>query len=608
MVSRFARRYSRNYLVETGWMYLFIMPWILGFLIWTAGPMLYSIYLSFTKYDILTPPQWAGLKNYSYLINDRLFWQSLKVTTIYSFVSLPLGLFGSLAIAVLMNQKVPGMSLWRTVYYLPAVVSGVPVAILWRWLFNPEFGIINWLLWSLFHIEGPMWLYSPQWVLPAFIVMSLWGVGGGMVIYLASLQGVPTEIYEAAELDGANARRKFLSVTIPMISPVIFFNLVMGIIGSFQTFTSSYVMTAGGPSNASLFYLLYLYRNAWQYLKMGYASALAWILFVIIMALTLLTFRSAGGWVYYEGGIGVGSVTPQTVRLGAARPREHQMPAWRGKAFRTKAISYASLVLILMGAAAVLVPFIWMVSTAFKTDQQVYLVPPRWIPNPWTLDNFTEGLTVLPFGTFFKNTLIITLGASLGRVLSSSFVAFGFARLRGIGRDFWFMVLLATMMLPGQVTMIPVYLIFQRLGSAYTFKPLIIPAYFGGAFSVFLVRQFYLTHSRELDDAARIDGCGYFGIYWRLMLPMSRPVIAALAIFAFMDHWNDFFGPLIYLTDQHKFTVPLALSFFQSTPTYTGHLNWLMAGSLLALLPCLLIFFFAQRVFIQGIVFTGVKG
>ncbi|MHB0877752.1 MAG: carbohydrate ABC transporter permease, partial [Anaerolineae bacterium] len=292
----------------------------------------------------------------------------------------------------------------------------------------------------------------------------------------------------------------------------------------------------------------------------------------------------------------------------ALRPPARGERLWARKSVRERVFSYLALTIIMVGAVAVLVPFVWMVSTSFKTDQQVYLVPPRWIPDPWTLDNFVKGLTVLPFLTFFKNTLIVTLGATVGRVLSSSFVAFGFARLRGIGRDFWFLILLATMMLPGQVTMIPVYLIFQKLGWLNTFRPLVVPAFFGGAFSIFLVRQFYMTHSLELDDAARIDGCGYFGIYWRLMLPLSRPVVAALAIFAFMDHWNDFFGPLIYLTDQRKFTVPLALSFFQSTPTYSGHLNWLMAGSLVALLPCLLIFFFAQRVFIQGIVFTGVKG
>jgi len=293
--------------------------------------------------------------------------------------------------------------------------------------------------------------------------------------------------------------------------------------------------------------------------------------------------------------------------VGTAR-RVRREGLWARKSVRQKVYSYVALAVILVGSVILMMPFLWMVSTSFKTDAQLRLIPPVWIPNPITIENFTKGLTILPFGLFFKNTLIITLGATVGNVLSSSFCAFGFARLRGIGRDFWFYILLATMMLPGQVTMIPVYLIFQKIGWLNTFKPLIVPAFFGGPFSIFLVRQFYMTHPLELDDAARIDGCGYFAIYWRLMLPLSRPVMAALAIFGFIGNWNDFFGPLIYITDQHKFTVPLALSFFQSTPTYTGHLNWLMAGSLVALVPCLLIFFFAQRVFIQGIVFTGVKG
>ena len=200
-----------------------------------------------------------------------------------------------------MNQKIPAMNLFRTIYYMPSVVSGVAVAILWTLIFNSQWGVLNTLLWNLFHIKGPTWLLSETWVLPAFIVMSMWGIGGGMIIYLAGLQSVPTELYEAAQLDGADRVSKFRYVTIPWISPVIFFNLVMGIIGSFQVFTSSYVMTNGGPNNASLFYLLYLYNNAWKYFKMGYASALAWIAFGITMVFTLLVIRSSSAWVYYEG-------------------------------------------------------------------------------------------------------------------------------------------------------------------------------------------------------------------------------------------------------------------------------------------------------------------
>jgi multiple sugar transport system permease protein len=203
-------------------------------------------------------------------------------------------------LAVLLNQDVRGLSIYRTIFYLPSVVSGVAVAMLWLWVFNPELGVVNSLL-GIVGIEGPKWFASSKWALTTFIITSLWGIGGGMVIYLAGLQGVPTSLYEAAELDGATAWHRFWHITIPMTSPVIFFNLIMGIIGSFQVFTGGYVITNGGPANATLFYVLYLYRNAFQYFKMGYASALAWILFIVILVLTLLMFRLVGGLVYYEG-------------------------------------------------------------------------------------------------------------------------------------------------------------------------------------------------------------------------------------------------------------------------------------------------------------------
>jgi len=281
--------------------YLFVSPWLLGFLLWTLGPMLFSLFLSFTEYNITRPPAFLGVNNYVRAVTrDPLFWQSLKVTFTYAIFAIPLNLVFGFTIALLLNQDIPGVSVWRTIYYLPSVVSGVAVSMLWMLVFQPQFGVLNYLL-RLVGIKGPAWLFSPTWVLPAFVIMSLWGVGGGMVIYLAGLQGIPTALYEAAEIDGANWWRRLWRITLPMMSPTIFFNLVMGIISTFQIFTSAYVMTAGGPMNASLFYNLYLYTHAFSNLKMGYASMLAWILFAIIMTLTLLAIRSSAAWVYYEG-------------------------------------------------------------------------------------------------------------------------------------------------------------------------------------------------------------------------------------------------------------------------------------------------------------------
>jgi multiple sugar transport system permease protein len=279
--------------------YVFMSPAIIGLLVFTLGPILASAYISFTDYDILGSPVWVGLENYIKLFHDPFFWQSIKVTVIYSVVSVPLGLVVSLALAMLLNRSLKGIYLFRTIFYLPAVISGVAVSLLWKWIFNPDFGLMNYFL-AFLGIDGPKWLFDENWALPALIVMSLWGVGGGMLIYLAGLQGIPTELYEAAEIDGANRWRKFISVTIPMLSPVIFFNLVMGIIGSLQIFTEGYVMTAGGPNNSTLFSVLYLYRNAFDYLQMGYASAIAWVLFLIILLLTLAVFKSSPLWVFYE--------------------------------------------------------------------------------------------------------------------------------------------------------------------------------------------------------------------------------------------------------------------------------------------------------------------
>lgn len=282
--------------------YMFISPWIIGFLIFALGPMLYSIGLSFCKWDIFTPAEFVGLANYKKLAADPLFVKSIGNTLFYTAFAVPLGIAGALGLSMLLNQKIRGITIYRTIYYLPAVVSGVAVALLWRWIFNYEYGVLNAILGDVFGIANPPeWLGSELWSKPSLILMSLWGIGGGMIIFLAGLQGIPEQLYEAAEIDGANVLERFRHITIPMLSPVIFFNLIMGIIGSFQVFVQVYIMTSGGPSNSTLFYVLYLFNNGFQFFKMGYASALAWVLFVIVLAVTVVQFKLAGRWVYYEG-------------------------------------------------------------------------------------------------------------------------------------------------------------------------------------------------------------------------------------------------------------------------------------------------------------------
>jgi multiple sugar transport system permease protein len=279
---------------------LFVSPWIIGFIFLTLVPFVLSLYYSFTDYDVVAAPAWVGVQNYVRLFQDTLFWKSIINTMYYTVFSVPLSIAIGVALALLLNLKIKGMAFYRTVFYLPSIVPIVASSILWLWLFDPQFGLINGMLEAI-GIPGPGWLVDPAWSKPALIVMGLWGVGGAMIIYLAGLQDIPHEMYESAELDGAVWWQKIVYITIPMLTPVIFFNLIMGLIGSFQYFTQAYIVTTGGPNDSTLFYSLYLYNNAFSYFHMGYASAMAWILFMIIMAATMVVFKSSARWVFYGG-------------------------------------------------------------------------------------------------------------------------------------------------------------------------------------------------------------------------------------------------------------------------------------------------------------------
>ena len=279
----------------------FISPWIVGFLVFTAFPVCASIYYSFCDYDVLTKPIWVGSLNYRDLLSDAVFWKSLGNTFYYAAFSLPLGMLVALLVAVLLNQQVKGRPLFRAIFFLPSLIPVVASSMIWLWILNGNFGILNHTL-SWIHIKGPQWLADPKWTKPSLILMALWGCGSGVVIYLAALQDVPRSLYESAEIDGASPWVKFRHITVPLISPVLYFNLIMGIIGSLQVFANAYIMLGGGGANRSaLFYAVYLYQNAFDYRQMGYASAMAWVLFIIILVLTWVATRSTRKLIYYAG-------------------------------------------------------------------------------------------------------------------------------------------------------------------------------------------------------------------------------------------------------------------------------------------------------------------
>ena len=289
--------------------YLFVSPWLAGFILLTAGPMIASLYISGTSWSMLSPPVWVGAQNYSRLLgDDHRFGLSLLNTLTYVALAVPLGLAVSLLLALLLNRRIRGRGLFRTLFFLPSITNLVAVSLLWMWILNPEYGLLNGAL-RMAGIDGPLWFQSEQWAKPALVLMSLWGTGGTMIVFLAALQGIPGELYEAAELDGAGTLGKFVHITLPMISPAFLFNLIVGIIGCSQVFTQAYVMTGsaqpgteGGPNNATLFVVLYLYKKAFQEFSMGYAASIAWVLFFLILVATVLQMKLARRWVYYEAG------------------------------------------------------------------------------------------------------------------------------------------------------------------------------------------------------------------------------------------------------------------------------------------------------------------
>ncbi len=280
--------------------YLFILPWILGFIIFTAGPMLASLYISFTRWEIVTPSVWVGPAQYVKLFNDDRFWLSLYNTSYYVFIGVPLHLFMALLAALAVNLNLRGIRFFRTAYYVPSLTPVVANSILWVWIFHPNWGLANAFL-QWIGLEGLYWLQDPRLAKPALIVMSFWSIGGQMVILLAGLKGIPVELYEAASIDGANWWGRFWRITLPLLTPALFFNLIIAIIGAFQVFTQAYIMTEGGPNYSTLFYLLYLFRAAFENFRMGYASAMAWVLFIIVLLFTTLQFALSDRWVFYEG-------------------------------------------------------------------------------------------------------------------------------------------------------------------------------------------------------------------------------------------------------------------------------------------------------------------
>jgi len=279
--------------------YFYLLPTLIGLIVFTAGAVVMSFAISFTKWDVINPPKWVGFDNYLIIFQSEMFWKIFGNTFYYVALNVPFSLVIPLLIAVVMNQKLKGIKIFRTIYFLPVVSSVVAVALVWSWLYKPEYGLLNYFLNYFFGIDGPRWLEDEAWAMPAMVIMTVWkGLGYNMILFLAGLQNIPESLYEVSEIDGASGLRKFFKITLPLLSPTTFFVFIITIINSFQVFEQTYILTKGGPANATLTLSYYIYQNAFFYLRMGYSSALSYILFAVIFIITIIQFKYQKKWVY----------------------------------------------------------------------------------------------------------------------------------------------------------------------------------------------------------------------------------------------------------------------------------------------------------------------
>jgi ABC-type sugar transport system permease subunit len=551
--------------------WLFLAPYLFVFLAFFLLPALWSAVLSLTDWKIVGTPHFVGVKNYARLLNDPLFYTALKNTVVYTAVIVPLMALVGLGLALLLNQPLRGRVLTRTAVFGSYVVMVSVVGIIWRWVLDPTgAGIVNYYLGKLG--LGPLaWLAAPQTAMLSIIIATMWWTAGyNMVLYLAGLQDIPVAAREAARIDGANTWQEFRHVTLPMLKPVTFFVVVMSIAKSFQVFGQVYVMTQGGPSNSTLTIVNYLYVVGFTWFEMGYAAAIAYALFALLLVITVIQFRmvsreSGGGFVRTE----------LLVRLG---------------------------LYVLMGLVLVLWlgPLLWMLSTSLKPEGQILSLIPRWIPKVFTLQNYRDVLVKFALVAWGVNSLVVVAIPA----------AYAFAKMRFRGQQWIFLLILSTILVPVHITIVPLFIGLAKLKLTDTYFSLIMPTVANG-FGVFLLRQFFQGIPQELEEAAIIDGASQLGVLVRVVLPLSRPPIMAVAIFLFILSWNDFMWPLIVTNTDATRTLPVGLASSLAGTVSGGAIAYYgmsMAGSVLATVPALLIFVLLQRYFVQGIALTGLKG
>ena len=598
-------RISRRALQRNLWGYFFVAPAILGLLLWTIGPMLVSLALSFTQWDMLSSPHWIGFANFTRMLGggDPLFWQTLKVTLIYTALAVPLvGVVSSLGLALLLNRPRRAIGLIRTIFYLPNVVPLVANAVLWLYIYNPQWGLLNQIIGTV-GIDPQQWIFDETQVIPSLVAMAMWtSSGAAMIVYLAGLQGIPQHLYEALAIDGGGTW-----APLPLPDPAAD--------DAADPLQRGADLHRGDPDLRPA-----LHHDQWR------SQQRQLVLHALRVSHRLpepgdgLRLRPGLGplrdrCLLQPAGVrelplvgllrGWGEVEMARLQVSPRGATPGRRALGRGGPWVLLRTAVFWVLLAALGAST-LFPFVWLLRSSLMNQLEIFATPIQWLPSDWLWSNYQQAFTIVPFASYFRNTALLASLNIIGTVASSSFVAYGFARFAFWGRRALFAMVISTLMLPSVITLIPSFVLWHGIGGVNTYFPLFVPSFFGNAFYVFMLRQFYLGLPRDYDEAAHIDGANYLSIYWNIILPLSRPALVTVALFTFLSVWNDFLTPLIYLSDTSMYTVALGLQVFQGQ--YTSQWNLVMAASSVAIVPVILAFFFGQKSFIQGATLTGLKG
>lgn len=570
--------------------HVFAFPFIFGFVCFSLIPVCISFYYAFTNYSLGSKTAaFIGFKNFLRLFQDEVFLKSLAITLKYVLISVPLKLTFALLVAYLLTRPSRMVTFYRSLYYLPSLVGGsVAVALVWKQLFARK-GLFNSVLANM-DMSTINWFGNQKLALYPLILMSVWQFGSSMIIFAAGLKEIPVSYYEAARIDGARGYQSFFRITLPCLSPIILYNLIMQTISAFMAFTQAMIITNGGPNNSTMLYALYVYNQAFKYNDMGYACAMSWFMLVVMGLITFIIFKTSKFWVFSEAN-----------QAGKESTVMHNRKAV------TKVLYHAFVILF---GFMMVYPVLWMISGSFKGNAEILRGTLSLIPKELKLTNYAtgwKGFGGTTFATFFTNSIFITVIATFGTVISSSLVAYALSRVRFRGRKFWFTCMLVTMMLPTQVIMIPQYLIYYRLGLVPGYVPLILPYFCGQAFFIYQMMQFMQGIPKDLDEAATIDGCSKYQIYSRIILPLMKPSIVTTVIIQFYWKWDDYMGPLLYLSRPQSYTVSIAIKLFADSASTTDY-GAMFAMSTLSLIPVFLIFLFFNRYLVQGIGTSGLKG